>query len=256
MAGEYNITNKYLNLVNSVGKGVLNALYPRDIEFYFISLELTDSDNNTIDYFTFPVMPEGISRNQNKRINIKQALNSTTVLTSSSFVPFDVNLRGDFGRVFKIMLSGESVIFSALRYSMLSGVNRKDQISDITLKEFGIPFDPAIKSGYGCSKILQSIIDKSDGSDGNGNFKLYLYLPAFGESYLVVPTQNPLTWTQNVTAKNMIWQYNLNLKAIAPISSLRDEKELRKKMVYVNSFSSIEKGVNNVSKTIAKMIVQ
>lgn len=250
---DLNITKKFVNTGLQLGGATLNALFPNEIEYYFISLELTNSDGNMIDYFIFPVMPENIVRPMQKRINTKQAINSITTITSDSFVPFDLQIKGNFGRAFKIIIAKEPVVFTALRYSMKAGIFSKTSIfSDI--KQTGKEFNPAIKTGYGASKILQSIIDKSDGRDDKGAFNLYFYNPAFGESYLVVPTANPLTFTQD-EGKNMIWQYTMNLKVIAPLTSLKNQKDIQKKTFFMNSFSQIQKSMNTTASTIKKLIL-
>lgn len=247
---DYAATQSLINTVSSLGRGTVNALYPRDIEAYFIALELATANDETIDYFIFPVSPDSISIPQNKRINVKQSAGATTVITSKAFTPYDIQIRGNFGKSFKAVLSGEDTVFSALRYSILSGVYSKQGVEANSVKVKKPSFNPAVKTGYGCSKILQSIIDKSDSSDENGNFRLYLYNSMFGESYLVAPTPNPLTFSQNVGSKNMIWDYTLNLKVIAPLDSIKDDFYNRDRMAVINSKGSVQKNMTTFVKSL------
>jgi len=72
------INRKYAELINTVGRSAMNALFPYDFEVYMMALELTDGNDNTIDYMSFPIMPESITKNEPKRTNIK---NSASVIT-------------------------------------------------------------------------------------------------------------------------------------------------------------------------------
>lgn len=247
---DYSVTQNLIDTVSSLGRGAVSALYPRDIESYFIALELANANDETIDYFIFPISPDSITIPQNKRINVKQSAGATTVITSKAFTPYDLQIRGNFGKSFKIVLAGENITFSALRYSILNGRYTKQDIEADSVKVKKASFDAAIKTGYGCTKILQSIIDKSDSSDENGNFRLYLYNSMFGESYLTVPTQNPLTFSQNVSSKNMIWDYTLNLKVIAPLDSLKDDVSNTVRMARINSIGNIQSRMTSFVKSL------
>ncbi len=245
MAINYQIAKNFLQQQLQFGGAALNSLYPNDIEYYMLALELTTAQDATIDYFVFPVMPENIVRPMFKRINTKQSINSITTITSDSFTPFDLQIKGNFGRSFRIMLNSEPIIFTALRYSVSNGVYSKESMFSDT-KEPKTSYNVSVKNGYGASKILNAIIDKSDGRDEQGAFKLYLYNPAFGESYLVMPTNNPLTWQQGV-GKNMIWEYTLNLKVVSLLSGLKDNSDIQKKATYINSFHQVEKRMNGLA---------
>ena len=214
------ILEKTQTLFNSIGRAAANTLYKNEFEYYMLGLELTDFEGNTIDYFAFPVMPSSITKNETTRLNVKKTYGGITVINSKSFTPSEVQIKGNFGRNFKIMVDvGQSTIFKAFKFSLKNGINDVSDIDESKLVQNPVQFDVAIKTGYGCIKILQSIINKAAGTDDRGkSFKLYLYNPALGESYLVVPTPNPLVFSQNDSQSNMIWQYVLNLIAIAPIS--------------------------------------
>jgi hypothetical protein len=244
------------NLANSVGKAGRHALYPRDFEYYAISLELTDSNDNTIDYFLFPVMPKSIVKTESSRVNIKKSLTSINVINSKSFQPQDISIKGNFGRSFSMLIDPTfPITFKALSYSLRFGIySALDTGNEFSVKNLVGVFNPAIKTGYGCQKILQSIIDKARGTDKSGKpFKLYLYNPALGENYLVVPGNTPLTFSQNENESNMIWEYSLNLIAISPLDRSKN-KIVSGSTVQLLAADNIQKGVNSVASTLRRAL--
>jgi hypothetical protein len=186
-----------------------------------IALELVDGAGDTIDYFAFPILPSAITKSENKRINIKKAFKSTLILTSTAYTPQDINIRGNFGRAFKI-LAGPKEILSGIAFvsSVKNGIFGLFSGKGLTMPS--LQFNQFVKTGYGATKLLQSIIQKSDGSDQNGPYRLYLYNFALGESYLVVAPTKALTLEQNDANMNMIWNYNLNLTIIAPLELVKN----------------------------------
>jgi hypothetical protein len=196
------VRNQAIQLGNAVGRATLHQMYPNDFEYYMIALELVDGAGNSIDYLAFPVLPTAIVKSENKRINIKKGFKSTLVLTSSAFTPQDITIRGNFGRGFKILLGSRELL------NGLAFINSiKNGIFGLTSQGLSLPvpqFSQFVKTGYGVTKLLQSIIQKSDGSDHNGPYRLYLYNFALGESYLVVAPSKALTIEQNDSNMNMI----------------------------------------------------
>jgi len=188
-------------LIASIGRSGLNTLFPNDFEYYFMALELVNSQDEVIDYFAFPIIPD-IRQEEPKIKSMTQTDGGLVIISSSTvFVPKPITLTGDFGRKLRILFrGGEALTFS------------EDLVQNfVTLRKAA--FDPSIKTGYGCIKILQSICDKSDGLDDLGKpFKLNLYNMALGEAYWVKVDR--LTLNQEKT-KNMIWGFSLQLSAIA-----------------------------------------
>lgn len=254
------ITNKAIGAATELGKAALSALYPNDFEAYLMAIELTDSNDKTIDYFTFPVMPEGITKREPKRTSVKKTSAGTTVLTSPSFVPQEINIQGDFGRYFKILLgTGVAYADSAdkSKYSVKAGKYELSQINEGTNSKRGLmlsfpSFDMNVKNGYGAIKILKAIISKSNGLDSTGKpFKLYFYNMAFGESYLVTVPQGGLTVSQQ-QGKNMIWRYSLTLTILAPLSQSKGES--KGNLVSSLTSAAIQKGVNDIVKSVTNIL--
>lgn len=224
---------KYLKLIETLGKGGLNTLFPKDFEVYICSLELTKIKNEkevTTDFFVFPVMPNQITERLDLITNIKKSNSAITVLINSTFVPTLITLNGNFGREFKFVVGKSEVVTGPIHFNIKG-------------------FSTAIKTGYGCMKILENIINKSKSLDENNNpYSLYFYNPALGNSYMVEPTS--FEQRQDM-GSNMIWNYNLILKSIAPISELKKSKAayrgaLRKALVA----STIQTGLTMVKNSI------
>lgn len=239
----------------SFGKEGLNALYPRDFELYLVSLELVDSYGDTIDFFTFPIAPKSINKSELERTTIRKTLRATTIIQSDSFIPQDLSLSGNFGRNVKFLLPNIFGVPSskAIAFSIKSGVYGSEDVnSKIPTK---IPtFNSQVKTGYGCIKILQSIISKSKSHDNGKSFKLYFYNPALGESYLVAPTKNPLILNQT-EQENMIWGYTLNLKIIADLSKIRIDRDLTKDNLKIIGSGVIQQDVSSLTNTVNKFIL-
>jgi hypothetical protein len=214
------VKRDFKNLAETLGRGALHALYPKEFEFYMFALELTTFDGDTIDYLTFPVMPSNITKAENNRINVKKSFGAVTVINSKSFTPSDLTISGTFGRSFKILIeSGSPTIFNGLKYSYKTGIWDPNDIDQSYLKNDSRNFNPAIKTGYGVIQALKSIIAKSAATDDKGrSMKLYCYNLGMGESYLCVPTPNPLTIKLNDKDNNMLPSYSLSLTTIALIT--------------------------------------
>ncbi len=244
-------TNReYLKSVKQIGRDGLATLFPNDFDYYMLSMELVTFDDQTIDYFAFPVMPQNMSKTEYKRINIKKAQSSTTILSSKSFIPHELVIKGNFGRQFKTLISPTR--FTAIQYSIKSGVWKSYQLDQSFVKNVQPQYTPYVKTGYGALKILQAIVDKSDGVDNQGkSFKLYLYNPALGESYLVVPTKTPLVIDQS-EEKNMIWDYTLSLSIVAPLDAF--SKINKTSSTKILAAATIQTAVNKFGSNLSKFL--
>lgn len=207
------VVKRYKNLLFSIGRAGIHSAFPNDFEFYACAFELTDSKNQLIDSLVFPVMPESISSNLTPINNQKKTASGVVSIFDDSFVPFDINLSGNFGRKIRLLTSTGEVIFSALRNFT------KKRAGEYRPKAFNI----SLKTGYGVTKALEKIIKDSSAIDDSGNpVRLYFYNLAFNQQYLV-ECKN-IRFEQNMQ-NNMIWNYNLTLKAIAPAYSIRSNSK-------------------------------
>lgn len=208
--------NLGIEYVLSLGKQVVHKNFPRDFEYYMMAIELVDEYWNSIDYFVFPVMPSAITKQESEMTSIQHTLGGIVVTNKTGFTPKDITISGNFGRGFKFINYEGSSDFESIAKGFYFSKDIQARTGN-PATEF--PF--GIKTGYGCIKILQSIIEKSKARGvEEGSFKLLLYNPALGESYLVVPTKNPLSLSQNEQSSNMIWQYNMSLTIIADLDDI------------------------------------
>jgi hypothetical protein len=218
--------SKYYKLILDLGKGGVNSLFPRDFELYICSLELTkitEEKEKTTDFFVFPIMPNQISERLDTMINIKKSNAAITTLINTTFVPTTITINGNFGRDFKFIIGKSEIFNNPLHYK-------------------GKRLPIAIKTGFGCIKILEDFINKSKMLDKSNNpYCLYFYNPALGNSYLV----EPISFEQKQDlSSNMIWNYTLVMKSIAPISELKKIKGSHKgSMTKMMLYSSLQKGL-------------
>lgn len=237
------IFDRYEGLLNSVGEASLNALFPNDFEHYLIALELTTFDNRTIDYFAFPVSPDSIQQVEPQITNIKKTVGGISSLSTTTFVPKEITLKGTFGRRFRVLFQNP-VWFSAFKFS---GVQKKEDLIGKFSALKKASFDPTIKTGYGCSKILQSICDKSTMVDDlNKPFKLYFYNPILGDNYLVKIID--LTLSQSKESNRLVY-YNLRLRAIAPLDN--SIKAFAKSL----TIEALQKGTNEIVSNIKNSLL-
>lgn len=248
---------KVWDLQKRIGAKAAAALYPNDFEWYMVALELTDSQDNLIDYLTFPIMPDSITKTEPTRTNVKKSLSGITVLTNPSFTPQEINMKGSFGRNFKILLNTSTPIKGAA-FSTTNGKYdlfqiKKKASTTLSLKKPG--FDVGVKTGYGVMKILKAMANKSVGLGEDGKpLRLYFYNMALGESYLVVIPPSGVQFTQDV-GKNMIWNYNLTMIAIAPLEAVANKKNLDSYLINGLASSTIQTGVNELATLVTRAIL-
>lgn len=247
------VVNEAMNLAKSVGLQVIATMMPHEFEWYMIALELATADNKTIDYLTFPIMPNSLSKVEQNRTSIKKSLNGVTVLQNSALPLGEIVLQGNFGRGFKNLVSiNNDISAGALAYSMKAG--KYDLYSLQEGSNNKIPkvrtFNTAVKTGYGVVKMLQAILSKSVGHDNQGRpFRLFFYNMAFGESYQVVVPPNGMRFYQDIS-NNMIWNYDLRLTVVAPLDAVVKDSRKWKQL----SASAIQGSVNIVSSEVKSIV--
>lgn len=239
---------KHASSLVSIGKMGLNIAYPKEFELYMCALELVDEDMNTLQYFVFPTMPTNIDESQTFMSNIKKTLGGVTVINTPTFVPRDITLAGTFGRKFRVLLgdSYEEVISSF-----------KAEDGSITKKSAwnGVKniFDKRVKTGYGCTKILEEIVNEVNRIDPETKKarKLILHNPAIGSSYIVKPVSFKQSMSQET---NMIWSYSLTLKAIANLEDVYGQERLKKERFRLTATGYMQKRIDQAVNGITKLI--
>jgi len=240
------VVNQAVNVLSDVGSAFLHYKYPKDFEYYLVALEIKDSQNRTVDFFSFPITPKEMSDSLNKITSINKTMKGISVFKDSSFEPQDINISGNFGRRFRIVNTKVDTAYSA-GFSISNGFYGRSQgVKNSKLPGF-------IKTGYGCVKYLEAMIKRSSLLDNNDKpFRMCFYNLAFGESYLVEPIN--FTASQNLES-NMIWNYNLSLKAIAPLEGLISSRaSLRKTLLSILTANTIIKNSNSLLKSVSSKI--
>lgn len=242
------ILSKATEALRAVGKVTRNVAYPKEFELYLCAFEVTDQNFSTLQYFVFPVMPISMDEGQTFISNVKKTLGGTVVLSSQGFVPRDITITGTFGRKFKVLLGGDYVdVISSFK----TGVNK---ILSGKISQGIQEFDARIKSGYGCLKVLEEIINNANVVDAKGPRHLIFHNPALGNSYLVKPQSLKLSTNQET---NMIWNYALSMKGVASLEDVMsavDIRKSRKKLIltgYMQSKADI--AVQSITKLLSKI---
>lgn len=221
--------DRYKTLVESIGRVGLHYLFPSDFEYYVCSLELTilsERTETTTDFFVFPVTPEQISYASPKIINIRKTIGGVTITKSSSFVPREANISGNFGRRFKFIIGERESEGNSFSFNFPFEIRTPE-------------FDAGIKTGYGATKILEYFHEKSGSLSKEGNpYRLYFYNPALGHSWIVESLSLRLHQSKDI---NMMWAYDLTLKIVSPIY-IRSYPD--KSLIKTLSYDLVRKGLD------------
>ena len=196
---------------------LMSSLYPRDFEAYMIAFELCDSQGKELDYMTFPVMPNELNIDETLPVKVQSTFGGVSTVSANIYNPKNISFSGSFGRNFKV-ISRSSNAAGLLKDSIaLNSLNKVDRTYGVNsvIPKMEVELSKVFKTGYGCCKVFQSIINRTYDVDKNGQTnKLYFYNMALGESYLV----KPITFRLNQSIQNnAIWEYNLQLQTICPI---------------------------------------
>lgn len=190
------------DIVSSGGTAILNALFPKEFDLYLLSLELveftSDGVERQVDYFTFPINPDSISKREVYVKNIERSLKGVVVTRLPGFIPQEITIKGNFGKSFKI-LNREKLRTDCLEVDDFSSLYTKAEASTF------------IKSGYGSLKVLQEICYNSNSLSPLR--KLYLHNFMLGEDHQVEVLDLQIDIDKS---SNMIWSYILRLKTVAP----------------------------------------
>ena len=205
------VTDKLFNLKNAIGRAGLSTLFPDEFEYYTLSLELLDSNGDTVDYFVFPITPQGIKKKETSIKSIVKTAYGITTFKNPTFAPIEYELSGNFGRDLKVLIGRdqESVSFRALNFKKA--------------------FSSTIKTGYGCVKILENIFNQSKKLDVNNKpHTLIMYNPAFGDAFVVEPMEFSIEMDSE--GANMIHNYSMSMTAVAPVTAVLTNKKAKQRL--------------------------
>ncbi len=227
------------NVAANIGQAALHSLAPDDFEYYLCSLELLDSTGNTKGFMFFTVMPNNITESKIQIASITKTNKGISTLFNSTFVPRDISIQGTFGRKIRLLV----------------GIKEPQNVSKIPFFSgnlgLNVEGDSVIKTGYGLVKMMKSIIDESFKVDKNGNACILIFNNyAFNTHYVVEVMQS--AFSQNIE-NNMLWYYNLEMKAVAPASAVKMQNQDGDKRYFERvAANAIAKGIGDLLNDISR----
>lgn len=250
--------NSVLSIGDSIGidaaRAALHQAFPNDHEYYMMALELVSHDDHTIDYFVFPVNPSTYTQMEPSATNVQKTMAGVSVTGNSSFIPINISIQGNFGRKFKILVGKDSSTkdLAVAHFSTTTGMfDRAGFDPNLRGKFRKTIMNSRVKTGYGALKILESICNKSQGDiDGKPN-QLYMYNPAFNSNYLVKVINFKIT--QNQSSSNMIWGYDIQLTAVAPLEVIVGASALRKSLSGSMTRAVVQNSANKVLDAVRRL---
>lgn len=177
-------------------RALLNSLYPDEFEYYLFTLELMTSDGKLLDNLLFPVMPTSINESRLSLVNVKKTNSAVVSLINNTFAPTSISINGTFGKKIRILLGNKQENATAFSSTLKSKTNDNE-------------LNTTIKTGYGVTKLLESILKKSQ---KNKDYLLFLYNHSFNANYLV--ECEDMSFSQSME-NNMFWNYQLTFKTLA-----------------------------------------
>lgn len=202
------ITQEGTEIITDAARLALHTVIPEDYEYYMCGFELVDYNNIVQLRFIFPVMPDQMVINDKKVSNIIKTANGVVTLVNPSFVPKSITLNGSFGRKVRVQVANN------LMFDTIAAKGNFFNSLDSALHN-----KPA-KTGYGYMKLLEKIYEQSSrGQKGGIPYKLIFHNFAFGSVHFVEMESFQPSQTMET---NMIWNYNLQMRAVAPKVSTVD----------------------------------
>jgi hypothetical protein len=212
-----------------MGREYVNSLYPNEIEYYAAAFELVNGDGFTEDFFSFPVMFKSYRENRPTNTNIEKTMSGVVITANPTFIPFDIHMTGNFGRKFKKI---NTDIPANQPTPSNNSTSNSTQQTVVVVPVFSTEY----KTGYGCYKIMERMLLKAQSQDSNFKpYQLFFYNLALNSNFLVEPMS--IEPNQNRESSNMIWEYNIHLKAVAPASSIN--KNYKSSMKLITDFNKL-----------------
>jgi hypothetical protein len=116
-----NFEEKFIQQVGQIGRAVMAAIFPKDFEYYALSIELCDSKGNVVDYFAWPILPHELYETHREITKVTKTMGGVSVYNNATFNPRAIVIKGDFGRRFKILLNGQAFEFGGIHVGISQG---------------------------------------------------------------------------------------------------------------------------------------
>ena len=201
------------NVFSNAQRLLLNTAFPDTFEYYMLAFEVIDSDNVPVERFTFPVLPSTIRQSETTIKNIEKTFGGVTTNFSTSFVPYPINLSGNFGRKLRFTAGLDTPQMAKYTYTDPS----KASAPSIVRKSLSP--NPRITTGFGYTQKLKAVFRYGKAVDKKGNpYRIVFYNMAANE---VVFVEMDSLVTEMSEDKNMIWVYNMQMTAVAGVPKIR-----------------------------------
>lgn len=224
-----------------VGRAGLHVLGPDNFEYYMCSFSLRNRNMEEVAYMSFPVMPNNIMESQQAVASVTKTNKGIVTQFNSSFNPKDISIQGTFGRKLRLILGNKE--FAPVDAAAGFAMAQKFFNGNIGINGGIAGTDILIKTGFGLTKMMQRILDAAYSGDEGGPYIIVFTNYAFNTSYVVEPLQRSFSQS---TENNMIWYYNVEMKAVADWSDLSMGENIGKFMGQV--------AANAVSNTLTKVL--
>lgn len=237
----------------NTGRAALHATAPDNFEYYLCSFELLDgTDSKKVGFMSFPVLPDSITQSHQTIQSIVKTQNGVVTTYNQSFAPVDINISGSFGRKLRVLTD--------LKDPWNYKGKKLGMILNGSINIPGINVGVSLKTGYGLVKCLQHMLGGANGhlgdkhkiSAGDKEFRPYFLIfnnYAFNQSYVVEVIG--YSFSQSV-GNNMIWNYNVQLKAVADANGfLGRKKSTLKQFLKAVATTTIANGLNKTINTMA-----
>ena len=225
------ITGNAIDAALNVGKAALNAIMPDDIEYYLCSLELYSQDKKRIGFLSFVVMPDMMEETHSPIQTMIKTHRGVTTVFNDSFAPVDISFSGTFGRKFRLLASFKD---PKLELDQKGFFN----LSLGSVAGVGV----GVKSGYGITKIMEHILQRSYKTESGKPFYLIFNNYALNTSY-VCDVINYTVYQDS--GSNMMWGYNVHLRAVAENSAFFKKSNRLKNLKDIAAMQ-VANGLTNV----------
>jgi hypothetical protein len=237
-----------IDTVADVGRAGLHVLGPENFEYYMCSLSLRNRNMEEVAYMSFPIMPNNIMESKQAVASVTKTNKGMVTQFNSSFNPVDISIQGTFGRKLRLILGNKEFVPEA---TAAFAKAQKFFNGNIGINGGIAGTDLLIKSGYGLTKMMQRILDAAYENGDDGPYLVVFTNYAFNTSYVVEPLQRSFSQS---TENNMMWFYNVEMKAVADWTELSSNSGIGKFMgqVAANSVANVlTKTLNAAMRLIA-----
>jgi hypothetical protein len=234
--------------VNTIGRAGLNALGPDNFEYYMCAFKLLDSNGEKVAYMSLPVMPNSIMESKIAIATVTKTSGALVTQFNSTFAPIDISLQGTFGRKIRLLLGSKE--YEKPNDGASSSFDKAQKFFN---GNWGIgKVNVLVKTGYGLVQMLRHIIDGTYDLDEYGKPHVLIFDNyTLNEHYVVEPLQRSFNQS---TENNMIWYYNVEMKAIANASDMTNGETSVGQMIGNVALGALSNTVSNLINNSLRMI--